>query len=200
MNCWHILQILPTDDERAIRRAYAKLLKHTRPDEDAAAYQALREAFDQAIALAPYIRREHGVSEPAERQPENHEHRFQAAFAQDTANSVTGNPQQAGCPETSASPYAEPSAPDNATLLTARIARVYDAGGSAALAAEWPHIREALDRLPLGSANRLSPQFAGFLRRCRITYPPVWVQWADYFGWDDDVPGSVLSPVEAQRL
>lgn len=232
MNCWHILQILPTDDERAIRRAYAKLLKHTRPDEDAAAYQALREAFDQAIALAPYIRREHGVSEPAERQPENHKHhfqaafahdaaaasesetpsesdpgqpenrkhRFQAAFAQDTADSVAGNPQQAGCPETSASPYAEPSAPDNATLLTARIARVYDAGGSAALAAEWPHIREALDRLPLGSANRLSPQFAGFLRRCRITYPPVWVQWADYFGWGEDVHGSVLSPEEAQRL
>lgn len=54
MDCWDILQISPTNDERAIRKAYAKLLKTTRPDDDAAAYQALREAFDQALAIAPY--------------------------------------------------------------------------------------------------------------------------------------------------
>ena len=30
MNCWHILNIPPTGDERAIKRAYAKLLKTTR--------------------------------------------------------------------------------------------------------------------------------------------------------------------------
>ena len=55
MNCWHILNIPPTGDERAIKRAYAKLLKTTRPDDDAAAYQALRQAFDDALAAAPYI-------------------------------------------------------------------------------------------------------------------------------------------------
>ena len=48
MDCWQILGIEPTNDERAIKRAYAKQLKTTRPDDDAAAYQRLREAFDYA--------------------------------------------------------------------------------------------------------------------------------------------------------
>ena len=55
MDCWQILGIEPTDDERAIKRAYAKQLKTTRPDDDAAAYQQLREAFDYALAAAPHI-------------------------------------------------------------------------------------------------------------------------------------------------
>ncbi len=55
MDCWQILQIRPTGDERAIKRAYAKLLKSNRPDDDAEAYQRLREAFDQALSLAPYL-------------------------------------------------------------------------------------------------------------------------------------------------
>ena len=55
MDCWHILQIEPTSDERAIKRAYAKLLKTTRPDDDAEGYQRLREAFDEALATAPYL-------------------------------------------------------------------------------------------------------------------------------------------------
>ena len=55
MDCWHILQIAPTSDERAIKRAYAKLLKTTRPDDDAEGYQRLREAFDEALAIAPYL-------------------------------------------------------------------------------------------------------------------------------------------------
>lgn len=40
-------------DERAVKRAYAKRLKVTRPDEDAAAFQALNEAYQMALA---YIR------------------------------------------------------------------------------------------------------------------------------------------------
>ena len=55
MDCWEILHIAPTGDERAIRRAYAKLLKSTRPDDDAEGYQRLREAFDEALSHAPYI-------------------------------------------------------------------------------------------------------------------------------------------------
>ena len=55
MDCWYILQIEPTSDERAIKRAYAKLLKTTRPDDDAEGYQRLREAFDEALAIAPYL-------------------------------------------------------------------------------------------------------------------------------------------------
>ncbi|CAN7252145.1 hypothetical protein [Rhizobium sp. LjRoot254] len=41
----------PSDDERAIRQAYAARLKITRPDEDAAAFQELLEARDLALRL-----------------------------------------------------------------------------------------------------------------------------------------------------
>ena len=55
-HCWKILGIKATGDEKAIRRAYAKKLKVTRPDEDPAGYQALRAAFDEALVNAAYQR------------------------------------------------------------------------------------------------------------------------------------------------
>lgn len=52
MNIWQILGINPTDDLTQIRRAYAQRLKLHRPDSDPHGYQQLREAFEQAKALA----------------------------------------------------------------------------------------------------------------------------------------------------
>ena len=49
---WSLLGIQPTDDERAIRSAYARRLKTTRPDDDPAEYQKLREAYDAALLSA----------------------------------------------------------------------------------------------------------------------------------------------------
>lgn len=53
---WRVLDLAPTDDAIAIKRAYAKRLKTTRPDDDAAAYQRLREAYDRALAWARHRR------------------------------------------------------------------------------------------------------------------------------------------------
>ncbi|MEH3037909.1 MAG: hypothetical protein PGN23_15705 [Sphingomonas adhaesiva] len=49
---WTILDLAPTDDRSAIRRAYAKKLRAIDADHDAAAFMALREARDGALALA----------------------------------------------------------------------------------------------------------------------------------------------------
>lgn len=46
-----LLGLPPGADERAIKRAYARLLKTTRPDEDPAAFQCLHEAYQEALAL-----------------------------------------------------------------------------------------------------------------------------------------------------
>lgn len=52
MNPWTYLGLEPDADERAVKRAYARLLKDARPEDDAAGFQALRDAYDRALTLA----------------------------------------------------------------------------------------------------------------------------------------------------
>ncbi|KRG13154.1 DUF1266 domain-containing protein [Lederbergia galactosidilytica] len=52
MSVWETLEIEPTDDLKAIKKAYAKALKTYHPEEDPVGYQRLREAYDSAIKLA----------------------------------------------------------------------------------------------------------------------------------------------------
>ncbi|WLI08148.1 J domain-containing protein [Pseudomonas sp. FP597] len=49
MECWAVLQLPEDADERTIKRTYARLLKSCRPDDDAAGFQRLREAYEQAL-------------------------------------------------------------------------------------------------------------------------------------------------------
>lgn len=52
MSAWQVLGIVPTDDEQAIRHAYAKLLKTTRPEDDPDGFMRLRRAYDNALQQA----------------------------------------------------------------------------------------------------------------------------------------------------
>lgn len=52
MNPFHRLGVGPGAGEREIKRAYAKALKQTRPDEDPVAFQQLNEAYQAALAAA----------------------------------------------------------------------------------------------------------------------------------------------------
>lgn len=58
MSCWQILGLSPTGDVRAIKRAYAALLKRNRPEDDLQAFQQLRTAYDEALAAAPHVNAE----------------------------------------------------------------------------------------------------------------------------------------------
>lgn len=55
VDCWKILKIEPTTDERAIRRAYAKILKTIDQDTQPADFIELREAMQQALDRARYV-------------------------------------------------------------------------------------------------------------------------------------------------
>ncbi|MFM0094008.1 J domain-containing protein [Paraburkholderia nemoris] len=49
---WDVLGVAANADERTVRRAYARLLKQQRPDEDAEAFQRLRYAYESALQMA----------------------------------------------------------------------------------------------------------------------------------------------------
>ena len=48
-SCWQRLHLEPTNDVRAVKRAYAKCLKQIRPEDDPVGFQALRQARDDAL-------------------------------------------------------------------------------------------------------------------------------------------------------
>ena len=52
MNCWTVLQLPEEAEERTIKRTYARLLKSSRPDDDAEGFQRLLEAYEEALAYA----------------------------------------------------------------------------------------------------------------------------------------------------
>ena len=58
MSIWKTLEIEPTGDVAAIKKAYAKLLKVHHPEDDPEGYQRLREAFDKAIKDAKQMQAE----------------------------------------------------------------------------------------------------------------------------------------------
>ncbi|PHV18507.1 hypothetical protein CSQ90_01930 [Janthinobacterium sp. BJB303] len=82
-NLWDILDTAPTGDERALKRAYAKRLKVTRPEDDPAAFQELRDAYEYALRHAPRFAAElaerHAM--PAAERPESDPARLPPALA-----------------------------------------------------------------------------------------------------------------------
>ncbi|TFF35835.1 J domain-containing protein [Pseudomonas sp. RIT623] len=54
MSHWQLLELSEDADARSIKRAYARLLKQHRPDDDPQAFQRLREAYESALAEAAW--------------------------------------------------------------------------------------------------------------------------------------------------
>ncbi len=49
---WDVLGIEPTDDRKAIKKAYAQLIRQHRPDEDPEGFERINEGYNYALAIS----------------------------------------------------------------------------------------------------------------------------------------------------
>lgn len=68
MSEWSLFGIEPTSDKRAIKRAYAKLIKTIDPADEPKRFQQVREAYDYLLNFGRFY-----VEEKSQEQPENNE-------------------------------------------------------------------------------------------------------------------------------
>lgn len=205
MTCWDILNIAPTNDERAIRRAYAKQLKVTRPDDDAKAYQTLREAFDYALSIAPYIndnQTENDDFDPfAEVLEENEQSTTETTipFASIDGTNLYTMPLTADILQTppylnyhdttptltsSSINYIQPSQ-TALEKLHHHLIQLKNQGGQNAIAEDWNNIHQQLEALPLDELDNAAYLFYQFYED-HLTHPIIAKQWNSYFCWAEN--------------
>lgn len=180
---WSILGIGATTDQTAIRRAYSARLKRIDPEVDPAAFIALREAHDHAMAMARSGATEATatIAPPVERR--------------------TAAPQNVAAPDTPAdqepapAPAAarEPVAPPDIVADTARIDHLTAlvlAAESRATAEEIGAAAEAVLADPamisIDHATRVELVLAQLVRRGTPRSDPIIEPATAYFRWDAD--------------
>lgn len=172
---WALLGIEPTTELGAIKKAYALKLKVTRPDDDAKAYQALREAYERAQQWVKW------------QGPQ-----LQAPLAADTPTASPA-PDAADAPSTSAAPIAAAGAsgvelppPVEAHELIESLELAWRRGGEAALLATWAGVQQSLNEQALSQQSTLSAEFANWVLKLP-QLPDAFIGALNaHFGWLND--------------
>jgi hypothetical protein len=171
---WHRLGLAePTTDLVAIKRAYAARLKTTRPDDDAEAYQALRQTYEWAQQWARWQ-----AEQAAER----------AAEPAPPAEGVAPAPAPPALPEKMGEPPAAEPLPQSPSpeALVEQAHQLWRDQGDAALLAHWPTLRAQLDALPLAALPEVSARLADLVIHTG-SLPDDFVLALDrHFGWRED--------------
>ena len=226
---WDELGIEPTADAVDIKRAYAKRLKNTRPDDDAAAYQLLREAYDAALDWARAQRATGMPTMPvpaiddatdaqqanvaaiaSEALPLAPVDAFTALSFDDDAtwpasdDGFSDSSKEAQVPPEDVSVGVSDETPPEFTSPEAIARGVYgywSEHGDEALVALWPRVRHDLDALPLALRSDASNWMATLVLDCPELPGGFVLPLAAYFGWRDDFRvAALVGPGRAHAL
>ncbi|BEP42051.1 J domain-containing protein [Variovorax sp. V15] len=198
---WSDLGIEPTGDRIAIKRAYAARLKVTRPDDNADAYQALRNAYEQALEHARRAVQQPAstVSWPAPEAsaaPEVVAEPMPEPAIAHVESGLKPEPEPEHAPELKAPSEpdpepqleAEPAPPAwiPAHELASQTLHFLQQSGPDALAASWPALKRELDNLPLWERNVASRHFAQLVIDAPALPRHFALSLAAWFAWESD--------------
>lgn len=178
---WEQLGIAPTTDAAAIKRAYALKLRRTRPDDDARAYQRLREAYDRALWWA-----RHATQDVDEAVPPTDSTRPGAPLGVEP-DPPPAPPHQVApppAPVAKAAPASRPAPPTaSPEALFSQAMQAWQQRGAAGVLAAWPALKAGLHALPLSQDAEASARFADLV----IGVPQMPSDFVralqEHFGW-----------------
>ncbi|HEY1090124.1 MAG TPA: hypothetical protein VGE47_03460, partial [Burkholderiaceae bacterium] len=188
MGDWDILGLEPTQDLAAIKKAYALKLRVTRPDDDAAAYQALRGAYENAQQWAKWPTL--ALTETAQDIPGDAIAQTLTPFAGELPSEVAANADTAD---------PEVLAPDfDAWIATLEACPTHD---PALALVHWHSIQPRLNDIPLHLQQVASARFADLVISQALLAPDVVEALAEHFAWRSDFRAArLLGPVRSQSL
>lgn len=191
MTQWTTLGIEPTNDIRAIKKAYSVQLKTTRPDDDAAAYQQLREAYEAAqwfarngLATDADAENEDIAAPPADRvdAPPTVEPSLQVSEARPPAEVVI--PVEAASAAAQEDTLVLQPGPTLERLLQT-CAAILEQGGAVHLVRMWPGLQQQLDDLPIAAHWQANRGFAEFVLQHEVPVE-VLIALTRHFQWGLD--------------
>jgi len=179
MHDWQMLGLAElTNDLALIKRSYAAKLKVTRPDDDAQAYQALREAYDRMVAWARHqqaMRADVQVAATAAEPPP-----VASVVPVEPAREPAMEPDVMPVP--AEMPAAQSLSPEALCELVTRTLPQ----GPAAVEALVPVLRRHLNDLPLGQEAEASARFADLVLRTHLLPASLQGMLQAHFRWLDD--------------
>jgi hypothetical protein len=217
---WQRLGLAATTDVAAIKRAYAIKLRSTRPDDDAQAYQQLRESYDRALWWARHAEAllEEATSVMAALDAPSGPMPLEAPPPAAPPACPPARPPAAtqDAPPPATLPHAAPpAAPGSVALQSLQAAapdvhpealcrqalELWHRRGSAALMAWLPALKQALHRLPLHLDAEASARFADLVIAVPQLPEPFVRELQLHFGWLADFRGArALGAARAQAL